>query len=110
MARVLIAGCGYVGSELGTRLAADGHEVWGLRRDVSRLPSDVRPLAADLSRVESLGVIPSDIDFVFYTAGASGGDERAYREVYLDGVGRLLDALAQQGERPRRFFFTSSTV
>ena len=32
MARILIAGCGYVGSALGERLLADSHEVFGLRR------------------------------------------------------------------------------
>ncbi|HZX60625.1 MAG TPA: SDR family NAD(P)-dependent oxidoreductase, partial [Candidatus Methylomirabilis sp.] len=33
MARILIAGCGYVGTAVAERLVAGGHEVWGLRRN-----------------------------------------------------------------------------
>ena len=33
MARVLVAGCGYVGSALAERLARAGHEVVGIRRN-----------------------------------------------------------------------------
>jgi uncharacterized protein YcbK (DUF882 family) len=40
---VLIAGCGYVGTALGVRLAAGGHVVHGLRRDPSGLPPEIRP-------------------------------------------------------------------
>jgi len=39
MARVLIAGCGYVGTALGALLADDGHEVFALRRSVRDLPA-----------------------------------------------------------------------
>ena len=37
MARVLIAGCGYVGSALGERLVDDSHVTWGLRRVTASL-------------------------------------------------------------------------
>ncbi|MGH7351559.1 MAG: hypothetical protein ACREJJ_04205 [Candidatus Methylomirabilales bacterium] len=47
MARILIAGCGYVGTALAERLAGEGHVVWGLSRDPKGLPPAVRPLAAD---------------------------------------------------------------
>ena len=39
--RVLIAGCGDVGSLLAATLLTDGHEVHGLKRDVSSLPRGV---------------------------------------------------------------------
>ena len=109
MATVLIAGCGYVGTVLGEMLAGDGHDVYGLKRDPSELPSTIRPVKADLSLPETLSSLPSGIDTVFYTAGASRGDEETYRSAYLDGVGRLLTALTELGESPRRIFFTSST-
>mgnify|MGYP002725889414 CR=1 FL=1 len=35
MARILIAGCGYLGAALGRRLFGASHEVWGLRRGPS---------------------------------------------------------------------------
>ncbi len=110
MAKILIAGCGYIGTQLGVSLVAAGHEVWGLRRSAAALPRSIQPLHADLTRLDSLGCLPVGIDFIFYTAGAGATDEAAYRAVYLDGVGRFLDAIVDQGEKPRRVFFTSSTA
>ncbi len=109
MARVLIAGCGYVGSALGELLVADGHEVFGLRRNPENLPAGIKPVRADLSLPETLVSLPTGIDTIFYTAGASRSDEEGYRYAYLDGMGRLLGALADLAEKPKRIFFTSST-
>ena len=109
MARVLIAGCGYVGSALAERLAAEGGEVWGMRRTVSALPPGVRPFAADLRDPATLANIPAELDFVVYTATADAFTDEAYRAAYVDGARHLLDALAAQGQRPRRVLFTSST-
>ena len=106
---ILIAGCGYIGTALGVRLATDGHGVWGLRRRPEGLPDAIRPLAADLSGAATLGVLPPDMDIVYYTAGAADRTEAAYRSAYVDGPRHLLEALRQQGQRPRRLVFTSST-
>ena len=54
MANILIAGCGYVGTALGLRLAAAGHVVWGIRRSAEGLPSGIRHVAADLTIPETL--------------------------------------------------------
>ena len=109
MATVLIAGCGYVGCALGRLLVADGHEVYGLKRNPENLPAGIVPVKADLALPETLGGLPTSIDYIFYTAGAGRGDEESYRRSYLDGVGRLLSSLAELGEKPKRIFFTSST-
>ena len=109
MARVLIAGCGDVGAELGIRLAGDGHLVWGLRRRGDTLPSAIYPLVADLTKPETLRALPSRLDVVFYTAAPSNSSLDAYQATYVDGVRHLLAALEAQGHTPRRFLFTSST-
>lgn len=105
--RVLIAGCGYVGSRLALDLAKDGHEVYGMRRDTSRLPDGVRPVMADLNQPDSLQALPDGLDTVVYAASASSYDEAGYRAAYVTGVENLLRALANQ--RIRRVVFTSST-
>ena len=107
--KILIAGCGYVGSALARLLVADGHTVWGLRRNVDALPEGVRPLAADLFDPATLRTLPRELDFVFYTAGSSGFTDDAYRTAYVDGPNYLLKALAEGGTALRRLFFTSST-
>ena len=64
MAKVLIAGCGYVGSALGTMLVADGHEVFGLRRSSDALPPGIKLVKADLTLPETLGAVPSGVDTI----------------------------------------------
>ncbi len=110
MARILIAGCGYLGQELGLRLVGEGHFVYGLRRDPGRLPPGLQGFSADLTRPETLEDLPGPFDVVFYTAGADRRSEAGYRSAYLQGLGNLIEAL--QGQRPpvRRLFFTSSTA
>jgi nucleoside-diphosphate-sugar epimerase len=109
MSNVLISGCGYVGTALGTRLASEGHTVWGLRRRVGALPPVIRPLQADLTLPGTLRGLPADLDFVFYTAAADTADDGSYRAAYVDGLRNLLRALKGQCGGLRRVFFTSST-
>ena len=109
MSKVLIAGCGYVGQALAALLLRDGHAVWGLRRDPPVLPAGLRPVAADLCDAPSLAGLPPGLDVVYYTAGADGFGETAYRRAYVEGLGNLIGALENQGQRPERMIFTSST-
>lgn len=106
--RVLIAGCGYVGCELGRRLAASGDVVFGLRRDARGLPAGVDPIEADLLAPASLRSLPG-VDAVAITIAAAGSGEAAYREAYLHAVGHLLARLRAMSRPPRRVVFTSST-
>lgn len=110
MARVLIAGCGYVGCALGELLVARGDVAWGLRRRPAALPAGVEPLEADLAVARSLRDLPPRLDFVVYAASPAGRDDAHYRTAYVEGLTRLLEALESQQQRPRRIFFLSSTA
>ena len=115
MARLLIAGCGYVGSELARRLVADGHGVFGLRRSPGALPEGVQPLLADLCDRAALRAALGEvehggIDAVVYAAAADRGDDEAYRRAYVEGLGHVLGWADAQGMRPPRVLFTSSTA
>ena len=109
MAKVLIAGCGYVGSALGAALVADGDVVWGLRRRVVSLPAGVQPIEADLAVAKTLRDLPAGLDFVVYAASPGGPDDALYRTAYVEGIGRLLEALDAQRQSPKRIFLLSST-
>ncbi|MCA9577202.1 MAG: NAD-dependent epimerase/dehydratase family protein [Polyangiales bacterium] len=105
--RVLIAGCGYVGSALAARLVVAGHEVHGLRRNVDALPTGVRGVAADLTDRSTLTQLPT-VDALVYCAAANGRSEASYEAAYVRGVENVLDAL---GDAPlARAVFTSSTA
>ncbi|WOG28170.1 SDR family oxidoreductase [Endozoicomonas sp. 8E] len=107
---VLIAGCGDVGCELAQQLLDTGnYSVWGLRRNIDRLPSGVHPVEGDLSNPEQLGEWPSNIDYVVYAAAADGPGQDNYHKAYLRGLSNVLSRLQADGHRPERVLFTSST-
>jgi len=103
MARVLIAGCGYVGSKLARTLRASGHDVFGLKRRPTRI-DDVEIIAADLN--QPLDAKLPDVDVAFFTAAPDSRGEDAYRSLYVDGLRNLSGALNDA----TRLIFTSSTA
>jgi nucleoside-diphosphate-sugar epimerase len=105
--RVLIAGCGYLGQTLASRLSAQGDLVWGLRRQTGSLPSAVHPVDADLRVPNTLRRLP-DVDHVVYMASADEARDESYRAAYVDGPSYLLQALRALGHRPKRLYFVSS--
>lgn len=106
---VLIAGCGFAGGAIAKRFRDAGNAVWGLRRDASRLPAHVLPLAGDLADPASLRSIPENLDIVVYAASPDSSDASAYERTYIGGVRNVLDAIAKRSPRLRRFVLTSST-
>jgi len=110
MARVLIAGCGYVGEALGRRLLADDHEVWGLRRNPRSLPPGIKCIAADVAQPEDLADLPGGIDVAFYLVSPNGSEDALYRRAYVDGIRGLTRALHRDGQKPRLLFASSTAV
>jgi nucleoside-diphosphate-sugar epimerase len=108
--RVLIIGCGYVGLPLGAELVRLGHEVSGLRRSAAAeadlKAAGLAPLLADITRPETLAMLPREFDWVVNCA-AAGGDAENYRQVYLQGTRNLIEWLGPNP--PKKFVYTSST-
>lgn len=105
MKRVLVAGCGDLGTRLSACLDTTFWELTGLRRDPSALAEPIVPLAADLLDPDSLAGIEPQWDAVIYQATPSARDERAYRRTYIEGLANLLDRVSC-----RRLIFVSSTA
>jgi len=104
--RILIAGCGYVGSAAARLFAADNHDVSGWRREKSA-PSPGNGIAlssVDLSNAAAVLHHAFPADIVLHCASSGGGDAGAYRAVYYQGAVNLLRAFPDA-----RFLFTSST-
>lgn len=109
MQRILIAGCGDIGSNLGRQLGAAGYSVWGLKRDPSDLAPPLQPLAADLSDPATLQ-LPPHLDAVIYSAAAASFSAADYQAAYVDGVRNLIAALRQARQSPQKILFVSSTA
>ena len=105
--RVLIAGCGDVGSILATSLLQDGHVVYGLKRDTSSLPDGVLPVQADLTRPESLKNLPQDIDRLIFMPTPASRDEAGYEAIFIQGWKNVWAAL---NPPPARSLVVSSTA
>ena len=95
----LLVGCGRLGSDIGLRLAALGHEVVAIRRHADQVPAPLQGISADLS-VETPNLPPLDLDLLVVALTARPRSEEAYRATYVDGMARALDALTQPGSVP----------
>jgi len=105
----LIVGCGYLGRRVAERWLAAGHRVTAVTR--SREPVDglrqlgVEPIVADVTRPKTLEGLPPAETVLFAVAyDPAGGASR--REVQVEGLRALLDALPRE---PERFLLISST-
>jgi nucleoside-diphosphate-sugar epimerase len=109
--RILIVGCGYVGTALGAVLVEQGHDVFGLRRSATGADelknAGIHPLAADLTRPADLAQLPAPFDWVVNTISSSKGGLKEYQEIYLQGTRHLLEWLMPMPLK--RFVYTSST-
>jgi len=108
--RVLIAGCGDVGLRVAHRLLADGNQVWALRRSAAVSDSSgIHWLQGDLTRPDTLPVLPLDITRLVFLPAPDARDAAAYRAVFVDGLRHLLMALDPHALK-RVLFASSSAV
>lgn len=91
MAKILIVGCGDIGAALGEQLAAQGHQVTGLKRQPPAGVTAIRYLAADISEAETLTKLEDDFDQLFFIVAADGRNEHSYRAVYQTGLQNVLE-------------------
>ena len=105
MPRVLIAGCGYVGSAAARLFAKEGWEVigWTKSGQSAEPPGEsaISLSAVDITDLETVGRNSFPADVVVHSA-SSGAD--SYRHVYRDGAANLAACFPSA-----RLIFTSST-
>ncbi len=100
--KLLIAGCGYVGTALGAELVKSGHEVWGLRRNIDMLheieKAGIKPVAADLLKPDRLRALLPDFDtLVICQSPTHKNDE--YKTTYFDATKNLLGVIPKYALR-----------
>jgi nucleoside-diphosphate-sugar epimerase len=110
MASVLIAGCGDIGGRLATQLLPLGWTVYGLRRNVTRLPKGVHAVSGDLFDARMPVQWPeAALDYLVYCATPSTRDEEGYRAAYVQGLRHVLGWMERSGQKPKRVLFVSSS-
>ena len=106
VARVWIAGSGYVGTRLAGVLRAQGHEVWTLRRRADT--NDPQTLCGDLTRPDTLS-LPSGLTHVVFCAGLKQAAPAEYEALFVQGITGVLDLLEREPHPIERVLFTSTT-
>jgi len=110
MAKILIVGSGDIGGGLAVDLAADGHNVWGMRRSDKEVGPGVTTISADVADIETLiGTIPEALDYLVYSVASPEFTEEGYDKFYVQGMKHILALLKQMDAKPKRIFFVSST-
>ncbi|GAX62573.1 nucleoside-diphosphate-sugar epimerase [Candidatus Scalindua japonica] len=110
MAKILIAGCGDVGTSLGKALVKKGHHVVGLRRHSPADKMGIRFIEADFTNPTELSVLDTDFDQVFFLAAPKQHDLCAYREVYEFGLGNLFNRFSANHNSPHFISISSTSV
>lgn len=109
--KVLILGAGDLGTEVGLRFIAAGHDVTAWRRRTELLPGSFTAQRVDLGDADSpLPTIDADTAIVVFTPAASERSEEAYRRTYLSAATRVLAALERDHVCATRFLLVSSTA
>ncbi|PYF78956.1 nucleoside-diphosphate-sugar epimerase [Marinomonas alcarazii] len=109
MAKILIAGCGDLGSGVATELVAQGHSVIGIRRTLSDFPAGVEGITGDLAEMSD-DRLPDDVDVVFLIMTPNGRTESAYRRAYFDTAQTLIRHYKDVAKPPKVFFVSSTSV
>lgn len=101
--RVLLIGCGRLGTLLGTQLEAEGWEVVAMRRDPSALPSSFTAIAAELRQPLPQQLPAADAMVITLPPGEA-------RSAHVEGYRAVLEHLAAALPAvPPRVLFVSST-
>jgi nucleoside-diphosphate-sugar epimerase len=110
MARILIAGCGYVGEAAADLFHQEGWEVEGWTgsaesaRRLAEKPYGVRAVDIADAAAVSERCASREFDVVVQCVSSRGGEAEQYRRIYLDGARNL-----SRGCPRARLLFTSST-
>jgi nucleoside-diphosphate-sugar epimerase len=108
MAKILIVGCGDLGTAIAKRLVDEEHEVIGLRRSVQNLPR-MQMLQGDVTDACSLKALVTLMpEVVIYCVAASGQTDVAYQAQYVTGLKNIL-ASQSRNQQLQHIFFVSST-
>ena len=94
MAKILIVGCGSIGSELANVLSAKGHQVTGLKRKPP-LSGPIDYVAADISSLAGLANLDTDFTQAFFIVSPDQRNEQSYCAVYETGLNNLLGKLPE---------------
>ena len=109
MSKVLIAGCGDLGTAIALQFNQLQHEVIGLRISAKRLPNNMQTIQADVTEASTLNSLTQlNPDILIYCVAANAQTSENYYAHYVQGLKNVLSTQLNNLHL-RHVFFVSST-
>lgn len=110
MAKVLIVGCGDLGTAIAARLQQK-HEVVGLRVSDKLLPHGMQTIQADVTKPNMLKQLEKlSPNIIIYCVSAGGQTDEKYQSSYVAGLKNVLTTQIQNASLQHVFFVSSTRV
>ena len=111
MAKILIIGCGDLGTAIATRLFDAGHTLIGMRRSSQALPHGMQTIQADVTQPNTLVRLDSlNPNIIIYCVSAGGASDAQYQASYVQGLKNVLATQAKNSTLQQVFFVSSTRV
>ncbi len=112
--RLVIFGCGYIGSAVARTAAARGAKVTALTRNLENgaalRAEGIAVVVGDLAGEEWHAQIPGKADFVLNCVSSGGGGLDGYRRSYVDGMASVIAWARRQGPAGTMVYTGSTSV
>ena len=110
---LLIVGTGYVGFSVGKYFIEKGFCVYGLCRDRKKKEKfekeSIIPLFLDITKKSGLKNLPS-VNYVLVSVAPDQREPEDYEELYVKGIGNVLDFLKNQPSLKKLIYVSSTGV
>lgn len=111
MAKILIVGCGDIGTRLAILLSDLGHHVLGIKRKPTESDNkNLQFMAVDILQIECLKQLELDYNVVFFMPTPDDRTLKSYEDIYIHGLGNLLQLFSGAKHKPDFFFISSTSV
>lgn len=111
MAKVLMIGCGDLGTAIATRLFNVGHMLTGVRRGSQTLPHGMQTIQADVTLPNTLTPLESlNPNIIIYCVSAGGSTDEQYHAAYVQGLKNVLTTQVNNKALQHVFFVSSTRV
>jgi dTDP-4-dehydrorhamnose reductase len=110
MAKILIIGCGDLGTAI-AQILQQNHTVTGLRRSQIALPNGMKTLFADVTQANTLSIL-NDLNpnIIIYCVSAGGATDAQYQASYVQGLKNVLSTQSNNAQLQHVFFVSSTRV
>lgn len=111
MAKILLVGCGALGTAIALNLYHAGHEVVGIRKSLKQLPYNMKTIQADVTVADVVNVLAvTQPQIVIYCIAATAQNDENYYLHYVAGLRHVLESQRYNTQLERVFFVSSTRV